>query len=291
MSRIVVLGEVLWDVFPDSVRLGGAPLNFAAHAARMGHEARLLSAVGNDDLGRNALAAIARLGLDTGAIQVSDGRETGTAKVRLGPRGQADFVIERPAAYDDVSLAAEDLAGLAGWEPNIVYYGTLFASRESGRATLLRLLAAIPEATRFYDLNLRPGSDSPSLVTELVAQADVVKLNDTELDVVHRFTDLPGDPEGFCRGGAQRYGWQAACITLGARGCAMWAGGEYVEAPGRVVAVADPVGAGDAFSAALVHGLEEHWPAAKTAAFGNALGALVASRPGAIPEWSFSELT
>ena len=290
MACILVLGEVLWDVFPDSVRLGGAPLNFAAHASRLGHEPRLLSAVGSDELGRNTIAAIVRLGLDTGGIQVSGSHETGTARVQLGPGGQADFTIVRPAAYDDLDLSDEELARLAGWQPHTLYFGTLFASRESGRATLFRLLAAVPDAARFYDLNLRPGSDSPSLVSELLGHADIVKLNDAELDVVHRYTDLPGDLEGFCRAGAHRYGWQAACITLGARGCAILVAGEYAQVPGLLVTQADPVGAGDAFAAAMLHGLEQGWPAAKTAAFGNALGALVASRPGAIPDWDPSEL-
>jgi fructokinase len=148
---------------------------------------------------------------------------------------------------------------------------------------------ALPAAERFYDVNLRPGCYSAALVKQLLAQASVVKLNEEELDSVHQFTGLPLGFEAFCREGASRYGWQAVCVTLGARGCAMLACGAYVEADGCRVDVVDPVGAGDAFAAAFLHGLICEWPVAKIAAFANRVGALVASRPGAIPEWNMAE--
>ena len=94
---------------------------------------------------------------------------------------------------------------------------------------------------------------------------------------------LPADAERFCRAGAARFGWQAACVTLGARGCAMLVGDDYVEAAGVPVAVADTVGAGDAFAAAFVHGLAAAWPAATIADFANRAGAAVAAVRGAIP--------
>ena len=95
---IVVLGEVLWDIFEHSRRLGGAPLNFAAHAARLGHEALLISAVGNDALGEEAVEAIRTLGLTTAFLQKTSGLPTGAARVHLGPGDQTRFRIERPAA-------------------------------------------------------------------------------------------------------------------------------------------------------------------------------------------------
>ena len=148
----------------------------------------------------------------------------------------------------------------------------------------------VPQARRFYDLNLRPGSDSPELVTELLRAANVVKLNEEELRSVHQFTKLPADTEGFCRAGAERFGWSAVCVTLGARGCAMLAAGEYVEAEGHPVDVADTVGAGDAFAAAFMHGIACNRPAAEIAEFSNRVGALVASVHGAIPNWTMQEV-
>ena len=119
--------------------------------------------------------------------------------------------------------------------------------------------------------------------------ANVVKLNEDELQRVHEITGLPSATEAFCREGALRYGWHSVCVTLGAQGCAILAHGEYVEARGHAVAVADTVGAGDAFAAAFMHGLISRWSASEIAAFANRVGALVASRHGAIPAWTVEE--
>ena len=282
-ARALVVGEVLWDVFPDAARLGGAPLNFAAHLARRGHLPRLVSAVGCDALGRTAAADIRSLGLDTTFLQSSDRFPTGTASVQLGPDDCASFVIERPAAYDDVEISEAVLAQIAEWTPSWCYYGTLFPSRDHGRRILRQLLEALPDARRFYDINLRPGFESRELACDLLRLADVIKVNERERAAVTDWLELPADLEGFCRAGAARFGWQAVCVTLGARGCAMLVGDDYVEAPGVPVQVADTVGAGDAFAAAFVHGLVAGWPARSVAEFANRAGAAVAGAKGAIP--------
>src|SRR5665213_2533053 len=109
-KRIVVLGEVLWDVFEHSTRLGGAPLHFAAHIKRLGWAPLLISAVGNDELGDRTVQSMASLGLDTRFLQRTNNLQTGTAQVHLGPGDQTRFVIARPAAYDSVSISAEHLS-------------------------------------------------------------------------------------------------------------------------------------------------------------------------------------
>jgi len=288
--RALVLGEVLWDLFPSSVRLGGAALNFAAHLKRLGYEPLLVSAVGTDELGDEAIQTITTLGLDPSFIQKTERFKTGTAAVQVGPGDHTSFVIERPAAYDAVQLSESHIEQIIKWRPEWLYYGTLFSSSVTGRDVLRRLLEAVPQARRFYDLNLRPGSDSLELVVELLRAANVVKLNEEELRAVHEFTELPADTEGFCRAGVERFGWDAVCVTLGARGCAMLAAGEYVEAGGHPVDVADTVGAGDAFAAAFMHGISSNWPAAQIAEFSNRVGALVASVHGAIPNWTPNEV-
>jgi fructokinase len=286
---VAVLGEVLWDLFDHSRRLGGAPLNFAANAARLGHSALLISAVGNDSLGEEAAEAIQALGLTTAFLQRTSRFPTGAARVQMGPGDQNRFMIERPAAYDAVCISDRDLEQLISHAPVWLYYGTLFASTPAGEAALCRLSNAVPAAMRFYDLNLRPDCWSSALVTRLMRNADVVKLNEEELACVQEFTGLPRSTETFCREGANHYNWQAVCVTLGARGCAVLAHGDYVESEGHVVDVADTVGAGDAFAAAFMHGLVSEWPVTEIAAFANRLGALVASRKGAIPAWTLEE--
>jgi fructokinase len=159
-----------------------------------------------------------------------------------------------------------------------------------GRTFLDRLLDELDGAVKFYDLNLRPGADSPELVKHLLKRADVVKLNEEELSRVHEFCNLPSSVEGFCREGSVRYGWRAVAVTLGARGCALMTHDNYVEERGRLVDVADTVGAGDAFAAAFMHGLSLSRPLREIAAFANRVGALVASRHGAIPDWSLEEV-
>ncbi len=286
---VAVLGEVLWDVFDHSRRLGGAPLNFAAHASRLGHDALLISAVGTDSLGEETSEASEALGLTTEFLQRATRFPTGAARVHLGPGDRTRFTIERPAAYDAIGISGRELARLAAHAPDWIYYGTLFASTPAGEANLCRLLNAFPTAARFYDLNLRPDCWSDPLVTRLLHHANVVKLNEEELALVQQFTGLPRSTRAFCNDGATQYGWKAVCVTLGARGCAILAHGEYVEALGHAVDVADTVGAGDAFAAAFMHGLISEWPAAEIAAFANRVGALVASRHGAIPAWTLEE--
>jgi fructokinase len=148
----------------------------------------------------------------------------------------------------------------------------------------------LPDATRFYDVNLRAGFDSMELVSELLAAAQVVKLNQSEAQTVARHIGLPVELEPFCRFALARFGWSAVCVTLGENGCALFDGIDFVQAEGEKVKVADTVGAGDAFAAAFVHGLTEHWPASKIAHFANRIGALVASRAGAIPDWNLLEM-
>ena len=289
-SPMVVIGEVLWDVFPDTAcLLGGAPLNFSVHASRLGMHPVLISATGTDELGRRAEEEIRATGLEAGFIRRSSTWPTGTAAVALDGDGQPHFQIVRPAAYDDVVLTENDLMRVAKMEPSWIYYGTLFASRPEGDATLRRLLSALPHATRFYDVNLRPGCDPLNLVSELLAAANVVKLNESEAERVSRHLGLPDSLEAFCREASARFGWRAVCVTLGENGCAMLAGGKFVSARGVPVKVADTVGAGDAFAAAFVYGLSHDWPAGEIATFANRVGALVASRAGAIPEWSILE--
>ena len=288
-QRLVVVGEVLWDIFDSKSLLGGAPLNFAAHVSRLGHQPFLISAVADDDLGRRARQEIAALGLDTTFVETTTLFPTGTASVGLGPDGEPRFVIHRPAAYDALRLSQATIDRLIQWIPDWLYYGTLFPSESAGKEILFGLIAAFPGMKLLYDVNLRRNFDSPLLVRELIALASVVKLNEVEVLAVADNVGLPTEHEAFCRAGRDRYGWQAACVTLGPRGCAILVGDEYIEAGGYAVHVEDSVGAGDAFTAAFVHGLSQCWRPTDIGQFANRIGALVASRSGAIPEWSVEE--
>ena len=290
--RIVSVGEVLWDVIGANEYLGGAPLNFAAHARQLGHEVFLLSAVGDDERGRRALEQLRERGMGTELVQKLVGRKTGTAEVELDADGKPMFRIIRPAAYDFVELSPAELKHIAGLKPDWIYIGTLFHMSAQSLSATLKLLEAVSSARRFYDVNLRDNNWSLSVVERLASHANVIKLCDSEaefLDASLNNGGPAGSIESFCRRWSGQYGCETICVTLGERGCAIFQNGAYCEVPGYRVEVADTVGAGDAFSAGFVHAREQGWAPRKIAEFANAVGALVASRTGATPEWRVQE--
>jgi fructokinase len=293
--NVISIGEVLWDVVGQDEHLGGAPFNFAAHLARLGHHVSFVSAVGTDERGERILQAMPHLGLSTRYVRRLAECPTGAVTVSLDSVGHPDYLIHRPAAYDFPRLGEEDLAELFAHPIDWIYFGTLLQMSPAAKRVTMRLLDAGPGTRRFYDVNLRGGCWEPSVVRELMAEATMVKLNADEAAEVARMFGQPlgpplGSLEKFCRTCAASFGWNGVCITRGADGCALLLGDEYVEASGYAVQVSDTVSAGDAFAAALVHGVGSGWPSAQVADFANRVGALVASRAGAVPTWTPAEV-
>jgi len=291
--RIVSVGEILWDVIGENEYLGGAPLNFAAHSQKLGHEVYPLSAVGADARGRLALDLLRVRGMSTEFVQVLKHRPTGTAEVELDMEGKPSFRIVRPAAYDFVDLSDAQLKRIADIQPDWIYLGTLYHMSARSLASTKKLLKAVPKARRFYDVNLRDGHWSLATVEQLCSLATVIKLSDSEAESLDASVDAsegPGDSiQNLCRRWSQRFGCTTMCVTFGERGCAILKDGQFSTTPGFHVTVADTVGAGDAFSAAFVHGLSQGWDSKRIGECANAVGALVASRSGAIPDWSIAE--
>jgi len=289
-AQIVAIGEILWDVFPDGERLGGAPFNFAAQGARLGHRTALLSAVADDARGRRALDEARRLAVSTDLIQTVPSPPTGEVTVDVDEGGQPDYVIHRPAAYDRVELTDAAAEALMTNPPEWIYFGTLLQTDTAARATTLRLLDAAPGARRLYDVNLRKDSYSRELLRQLLPLATVLKLNAGETAEVRRlFGEPESDMETFAQEYAARYGYEGVCVTLGADGCHVLWDGREVRAGSYPVTVRDAVGSGDAFAAAFVHGVSSGWTTEETADFANRVGSLIASRPGAVPAWTVAE--
>jgi fructokinase len=289
--RLISIGEILWDVIGGQEHLGGALLNLSVHASRLGHDVSLVSAVGADQRGDRALEAMSGLGLSIGCVQRSQEWPTGIVTVTVGDDGQPEFEIHRPAAYDSMKLDTPALEHLAARDPDWVCFGTLLSMYPRGRNLLFEAMDALPRARRFYDVNLRPKSFTPELVLELLRRATVVKLNQGEVRALDGMVETSSRTlEEFCRDHAARFEWEAVCVTRGELGCALLARDQYAEVPGYRVPVADTVGAGDAFSAAFLHGLNAGWPAAEIGDFANRLGAVVASRPGGAAPWSLDEI-
>ncbi|HML15877.1 MAG TPA: PfkB family carbohydrate kinase [Bryobacteraceae bacterium] len=269
--NIASAGEILWDLVGGEEYLGGAPLNFAVSAHRLGSHVTLVSAVGNDARGDRALARIEALGLSTAFVRRVP-HPTGTVTIHFDESGEPGYVIHRPAAYDFLEPAAIE----AQW----IYFGTLIQTNLRARAAIAAINRSIPN--RFYDLNLRKNSYTPELVRELIGESTAIKMNQQEASILGATSNL----EAFCRSFEKRY----VCVTRGAAGCALLIDGDYAEVDAIKVQVADTIGAGDAFAAAFLHGIGEGWSAEEVGRYANRAGSLVASRPGAIPDWSSNEL-
>lgn len=281
--KILSIGEILWDVFPDGERLGGAAFNFSAHAARLGHEVLFVSAVGRDARGEAALARAAELGVRTELLQVVDGAATGIVEVHVDTAGQPDYRLIRPAAYDAVQMGVRELELAARFAPDWIYYGTLHQIYSGPYETTRRILAAAPDARTFYDVNLRPDSFSRDLVLSLLSQANAVKLNEEEARVIAGWLGADRKtPPSFCGALANRFPVQAICVTRGERGCAVWTRESYAEVPGIAVTVVDTVGAGDAFAAAFLDAYQRGLTAAGIGSAANQAGARAAGRAGAV---------
>ena len=289
--RILSVGEVVWDVFEDSTRLGGAPLNFAVNVSRLGHDVIFVSGVGEDDRGDETLERIRSAGLSTEYIQRLKDYPTGYVEVNTSRGSDHSFVIHRPAAYDFPALTPKQNAVLASMKPDWLYFGTLQQTSDTARRLIKTLIQSLPDTRRFYDMNLREGEYTMELVRDLLDVTTLLKLNEDEANCcADFFAHAPGAVEDLCGWLVGEFGLEGVCITRGSEGCTVHYDGQYIESPGFTVDVVDAVGAGDAFAAAFLHGKNEGWSLSKTCEFANQLGAQVASKPGALPEWSLEEL-
>jgi fructokinase len=252
----------------------------------------LMTAVGNDARGRAALAIMRLLGLTREFVQSTDKFLTGVAIVSTNSLGEPQFEIPRPAAFDCIEVSPETLHRIAVLRPEWLYFGTLLQMEPRIEQAIRTIKISLPNVRCFYDVNLRAGQWNLPLVERLCAMASVVKLNEAEARTLHELTATAIEGfslETFCEQWSSRYELEAICITLGAAGCCIHQDGHTQIIPGHAISVGDTVGAGDAFSAAFLHGYGRNWPIDKTACFANALGSIVASRPGATPEWTVDE--
>ncbi|MBU6276276.1 MAG: carbohydrate kinase [Planctomycetes bacterium] len=282
---VVGLGEILWDVFPDGARFGGAPANFACSAAGLaGDTARvcMAGAVGDDDLGRRALGELTSRGVGAEAVAVLP-KPTGRVDVTVDAAGHAAYVFAPDCAWDHVpwSGALERLAR----ETSVVCFGTLGQRGPLSRATIRRFLAAVPPpALRILDINLRPPFWSPDVVRDSVPLANVVKCNDDELPVVAGILGLSGTPERILRDLVERFALRLAALTRGARGSLLvTADGHLSDLPGTPVEIVDTVGAGDAFTAALALGYRAGRPLESLHAHAERVAGFVCTRRGGTP--------
>ncbi len=279
--RCVGIGEVLWDCLPSGRRLGGAPANVAAHAAQLGVAATLVSAVGDDADGREIVAQLRAMGVDTAGVRIARGLPTGRVDVTLDAAGVPAFAIAFPSAWDALSFdaALERLANTA----DAVVFGTLAQRDERSRRAIRAFLAAVrPECLKVFDVNLRPPFFTAEAVRDSLARADVLKLNETELPTVAEIAGV-GTASDPLRALRELFDLRCAVCTFGERGSRIVSADEDFRRPGRPVEVVDTVGAGDAFTAALSVGLLRGWPLDRSQEWANRVAAFVCTQAGAVP--------
>jgi fructokinase len=282
-QAIVGLGELLWDLLPSGHQLGGAPANFAYCSHLLGNRAVVASRVGSDDLGREARARLLCSGITDQFLQTDPDHPTGTVDVQLDSTGQPKFEIATNSAWDFLRWNDfwKDLAQSA----DAVCFGTLAQRSPQSRQTILDFLDATPpEALRIFDVNLRQSFYSPEIIIDSLKRANVVKLNHEEVPRVAELLAISSiDLLDFSRTLLKAVDLRLICVTPGAHGSVICDRNETYEHPGFQVQINDTVGAGDAFTAGLVHELLRGSPLRKMSDTANRMGAWVASCSGAMP--------
>lgn len=283
---VVGMGEALWDVLPDGKKIGGAPANFAFHAGQAGMDSRVVSAVGKDALGEEALATLEGKGLNIEAVARVD-FPTGVVNVSLGEQGIPQYDICEGVAWDNIPFTPA-LANLAS-QAQAVCWGSLAQRNEVSRKTIFSFLDAMPsdeERLKVFDINLRQQFYTLEIIEASCRRANVLKINDEELVLVSEMLRLgAGSPEVLCRSLMERYGLSILVLTCGANGSYVFT---PVETSYRVtpkVQVADTVGAGDSFTATLVGELLRKTPVGVAHEHAVEVAAYVCTQQGAMAEW------
>jgi fructokinase len=252
-KKILAIGEILWDLLPTGPKLGGAPANFAYHARSLGADAGLVTRVGDDLLGREARSLLDQLGLPTDCVQVDPMRPTGTVAVTLGPDQVAAYSFPPDVAWD--AIEPEELALARAAEADAVCFGTLAQRSAVSRHSIRRLVEATPaNALRIFDVNLRQDFYDRDVIEQSLRLATALKLNEDEWPVLATLFGLSAESlQSSVEALASRFELSLVALTRGSQGSLIWADGVWSErGPGARIEVVDTVGAGDAFTAALV---------------------------------------
>jgi fructokinase len=287
VPNILGIGELLWDLLPAGPQLGGAPANYTVMAGRLGNHASIISRIGRDALGARALEVLKPFPVNCGLLQFDEDHPTGSVTVEL-KEGQPSYTIHQPVAWDFCELSDAWLA--AAHSADAVCFGSLVQRGDQSRATVQSMVRATrPGCQRIFDVNLRAPFYNAQIVRESLGLATVMKMNDQEVPIVLDLLGIP--PTGTLRDGADQLlkhfeSLQLVAITCGGDGSLLVSRSEWNHHPGIAIKVADTIGAGDAFTAAMTHYLLRGAPLRTLNEAGNRWGSFVASHSGAMPEIS-----
>ncbi len=274
MLDFISFGEILFDCFTDKQVIGGAPLNVAGHMAKLGLNGKIVSAVGNDDLGMRAIKEIKELGLSVEDIRVLNDKPTGRADITLVGKN-ADYTFNDPCAWDNISCES-------GENARLLYFGTLAQRSEKSRNTLKNLLKQNYEHI-FFDVNIRKNFYTPEIITDSLNAATILKMNDEEIPLILSITGIKGEGKTALEALMKTYNIKTLLITEGKKGTTIFHEGTILHEDTADVSVVDTVGAGDSLSAGFLTALMKTGDIAKALKIGSTLADFVVTQRGAIP--------
>lgn len=284
---IVCFGEVLWDILPDKSLPGGAPMNVAYHLQKLGLRPAMISRIGADEYGNKLIEMLSGNQLSTAFIQVDQQHETGLVYAKPGATNEMTYDIVYPSAWDFIEQqpALHDLVNNASY----FVFGSLATRHFTSRETLYTLLEA--PTTKVLDINLRqPYYDQPG-VEALLQKADILKLNESELEIIASWYGTYPAKELQIQLLQDRFAIETVIVTMGADGAMVARSGQYFYNPSYKVEVADTIGSGDAFLAGFLSQLYNKASMQEALDYASGLGALIASYHGACPAYDLAEVT
>lgn len=281
--KIVGIGELLWDLLPAGKQLGGAPANFAYITTLLGDEGIAASCVGSDEVGDEAIRRLKHLGVSATFIQRDSNHPTGKVNVKVDSTGQPSFEICAPVAWDFLEWTPQ-WQKLAE-EADAVCFGSLAQRSAISRSTIGCFLDATrQDALRVFDVNLRQNFYTKEIISNSMKRARIAKLNHDEVPRVMRLLGFEShDDESSAQRLLSLYNLELVCVTRGHAGSLLVGKSTCSQHPGFAVKVVDTIGAGDAFTAALVHEFLRRSSLDHMNAVANRIGAWVASEAGAMP--------
>jgi fructokinase len=250
--KVTAIGEILYDVYPDQKRLGGAPFNFIYHVWKMLGKANFVSSVGNDINGNEILSYLGSNGFDTKYMSIDNEHPTGTVSVTIREDKVPQFKISAECSYDYITLN-ETTESLIKNETDLLYFGTLAARDEITRATILSLFGK-PHLKYFCDLNLRHDFFSKDLIEQILNTCSIIKINDSELQKLRSLFGLPSSDNDAVQILIREFNLDLVALTLGADGSELFGKSEFNYYINPKREVVDTLGAGDAYSSILCLG-------------------------------------
>jgi fructokinase len=281
---IVVIGEILIDIFMDYERIGGAPFNFAFHLKKLGFPVRFFTRVGDDSHGKRIVDMLENNGFNLADVQMDSRHATGTVRVDLNQRGVPHFDIRANVAYDHLDLSIADVSGADGAE--MIYFGTLLQRSDAACHQVQRFLAHTNKgARRFCDINLRPPHVNPHAVAGSLRHADLLKVNEAELADIQRAFDGPTAENDVMPWLMKTFTIGAVALTRGSRGSVFYSHDGPIASPTVPSAgIVDTVGAGDGYAAILAAGCLRQVPWAETLRQASDFAARICGIAGAVPD-------